>query len=135
MRADSRTNLITSAAVLLAATLTGCSPEATQIAPANRIAVLIDGSGTYKHRRSEAVERAAKLIDGIAQARRRRFEGLQDTVAVITIDAMPSVLWRGTLEELRAADRTSWVRRFEARSDYAACTDIDTAFRLAAEEL
>jgi len=135
MRADSRTNLITSAAMLLAATLTGCAPETNQIAPANRIAVLIDGSGTYKHRRSEAVERAAKLIDAIAQARRRRFEGLQDTVAVITIDAMPSVLWRGTLEELRAADRTSWVRRFEARSDYAACTDIDTAFRLAAEEL
>jgi hypothetical protein len=135
MPAKSMTSLVLCAVALLAVTLTGCVPEAKEVAPANRIVVLIDGSGTFKQRRSEAVERAAELIDSVAQAQRRRFEGLQDTVAVIAIDAMPSVLWRGSLEDLRSADRRSWVRQFDARSDYAACTDIDTAFRLAAEEL
>jgi hypothetical protein len=129
------TSLVLCTVVFLAVTQTGCAPEARETAPANRIAVLIDGSGTFKRRRAEAVERVAKLIDKIAQTQHRRFEGLQDTVAVIAIDAMPSVLWRGNLEELRSVDPSSWVRRFDSRSDYSACTDIDTAFRLATEEL
>lgn len=115
--------------------LAGCFGGTNEPKPANRIAILIDGSKTFDRRRGEAVQRAQELIGKIAEKPGRRHQGANDSVAVIAIDAMPSVLWRGTLAELRAADPEGWLRRFAARSDYTFCTDVDGAFRLAAEEL
>lgn len=115
--------------------LVGCVGGTNDSKPANHIAILIDGTKTFEHRRGDAVERAQALIEKIAEKPGRRHQGVSDSVAVIAIDAMPSVLWRGTLTELRSADREGWIRRFAARSDYSFCTDVDGAFRLAAEEL
>jgi len=115
--------------------LTGCIGGTNEPKPANHIAILIDGSKTFDRRRGEAVQRAQELIDKIAEKPGRRHQGANDSVTVIAIDAMPSVLWRGTLDELRSADREVGLRRFAARSDYSFCTDVDGAFRLATEEL
>lgn len=115
--------------------LTGCIGGTNEPKPANHIAILIDGSKTFDRRRGDAVQRAQELIDMIAEQPKRRHQGANDSVAVIAIDAMPSVLWRGTLADLRNADPEGWLRRFAARSDYSFCTDVDRAFRLAVEEL
>jgi len=115
--------------------MAGCTGGTNEPKPANRIAILIDGSKTFERRRGDAVERAQELIGKIVEKPGRRHQGANDMVAVIAIDAMPSVLWRGSLAELRKADREGWTRRFGARSDYSRCTDVDGAFRLAAEEL
>jgi hypothetical protein len=115
--------------------MAGCTGGTNEPKPANHIAILIDGSKTFERRRGDAVARAQELIGKIAEKPGRRHQGANDMVAVIAIDAMPSVLWRGTLSELRNTDREGWVRRFAARSDYSFCTDVDRAFRLAIEEL
>ena len=115
--------------------LSGCTGASSEPKPANHIALLIDGSKTFDHRRSEAVDRAQELIGKIAEKPGRRYQGTHDSVAVIAIDAMPSVLWRGSLMELRSADQEDWIRRFAARTDYSYCTDVDRAFRLAIDEL
>lgn len=113
---------------------TGCS-DAKRTVPANHVAVLIDGSGTFKRRRADAIERARELVGGIANTRRRRSQGSQDAVVIIAVDAVPAVLWRGSLDALRETDHTKWISRFDARSDYASCTDIDAAMNLALREL
>lgn len=113
---------------------TGCS-DAKRTVPANHVAILIDGSGTFKRRRADAIERARALVEEIANTRGRRSQGSQDTVAIIAVDAVPAVLWRGSLDALREIDHTKWVSRFEARSDYASCTDVDAAMHLALREL
>jgi len=113
---------------------TGCS-DGKRMVPANHVAVLIDGSGTFKRRRADAIERARELVEGIASAHRRRSQGTQDTVAIIAVDAIPAVLWRGSLDALREIDHAKWISRFDARSDYASCTDIDGAVHLALREL
>lgn len=115
--------------------LVGCIGGTNEPKPANHIAILIDGSRTFDRRRGDALQRAQELIDKIAEKPERRHQGANDSVAVVAIDAMPSVLWRGTLAELRSADPEGWFRRFAARSDYSFCTDVDRAFRLAVEEL
>jgi hypothetical protein len=144
MKPTSKTNCVLPRAKMAVAMLAvclpffgmaGCTGGTNEPKPANHIAILIDGSKTFERRRGDAVARAQELIGKIAEKPGRRHQGANDMVAVIAIDAMPSVLWRGTLSELRNTDREGWLRRFAARSDYSSCTDVDSAFRLAIEEL
>jgi hypothetical protein len=103
--------------------------------PHNRVVIVIDGSGSYKARQTEAVERAVTLLDGMAQTKLHRWEPATDHVSLISLDAIPEVLWQGTLQDLKKLDRAAWIGRFRARTDYAHCTDVSAAFRLAAQSL
>jgi len=108
----------------------GAAPE-----PSNRIVVIIDGSGSYKKRIAEAVERVAKLLETMAQTKVHRWETSADRVVLISLDAMPTVLWQGTFAELKSLDRSAWTKRFQARTDYASCTDVGEAVQLAVKSL
>jgi hypothetical protein len=103
--------------------------------PSNRVVLLIDASGSYKARQAEAVERAGALLEAMAQTKLHRWEPAADRLILISLDAMPEVLWQGTLQELKQSDRTAWAARFRARKDYANCTDVSAGFRLAAQHL
>lgn len=113
----------------------GISNAQTPPAPSNRVVIVIDGSGSFQDRQAEAVERAVALLDAMAQKKLHRWEPATDTITIISLDAFPQVLWQGALQDLKGMDRAAWVARFRARTDYAGCTDVGRAFRLAVQHL
>lgn len=119
----------------LAVLFGGSAIAASRADSSNRVVIMIDGSGSYKSRQGDAVTRSIKLLDAMAQAKLHRWEPVSDQITIISLDAVPEVLWRGTLKELKTLDRTAWTARFQARRDYASCTDVGTAFKLATQHL
>lgn len=105
-----------------------------RVRPFNRIVVMLDASGSFKDRRMEAVQKASELIDRVSNTKTKRYEG-KDEVIVISLDSIPETIWSGTREQLKNESSQYWKQRFEARSDYQNCTDIENGFILAAQEL
>ena len=101
----------------------------------NRVVLLLDDSGTYRSRQTEAIDEAMAYLEKMSHAELRRWEYSSDKIAVISIDAMPDVLWEGNADDLKKQNRDTWVKRFNSRQDYGACTDVAGAFRLAAKYL
>lgn len=125
-----KTSTATAWALILAMSASANAAET----PFNRVAVMVDASGSYKARQPEAVAKAALLLDGLAERKRKRWEKA-DEILIISLDAAPEVIWRGTPAELAATDRNEWIARFRGRSDYAGCTDVTAGLNLAATEL
>lgn len=96
----------------------------------NRIVVMIDASGSYHGQQVAALQRTEALLSELAARRVRRWEHA-DEVVVISLDAMPEVIWRGSAKEIGGMGEAAWARRFRARTDYAACTDVGAGFNLA----
>lgn len=111
-------------------------PCATQAAdqPFNRIAVIIDASGSFHSRQSEAVAKVGELLGGLSLRKSKRWN-LPDQIDIISLDASPEVIWSGTPKDLQAVDKSEWLRRFRGRSDYAKCTDVTAALSLAVSRL
>lgn len=99
--------------------------------PFNRIVLMIDASGSYKQRQAEAVEKADGMLQELAQRKSKRWEK-GDQLYVISLDALPEVIWQGAVKELKSMKGAAWQRRFRARTDYAGCTDVGAGFQLAA---
>ena len=111
----------------------GCGERTPK--PLNKVVVLVDGSGSFSSRREEAVARAVTLLDRMAERKVHRWEKETDQVVVISLDALPAVVWEGNVGDLKTVDRAEWTKRFRARSDYSGCTDVVSAFTLAAQYL
>ena len=101
-----------------------------QSGPFNRIVVLVDATDSFKQRRLEAVERTQQLVQQLTARKAKRWEAV-DQIVIISLDAIPEVLWEGDARTLAQTKRGDWVSRFKARSDYARCTDVDAALNLA----
>ena len=101
-----------------------------QSGPFNRIVVLVDASESFKQRRLEAVERTQQLVQQLTARKAKRWEAV-DQVVIISLDAIPEILWEGDVRALAQVKRGDWALRFKARSDYARCTDVDAALNLA----
>lgn len=124
----------TSTATALALVLVMSASAQAAETPFNRVAVMVDASGSYKARQAEAVAKASVLLEGLAERKHKRWEKA-DEILIISLDAAPEVIWRGSPAELVATDRNEWIGRFRGRSDYAACTDVAAGLNLAAREL
>ena len=120
--------------LLIAFAVAGCGIE-RQPAPTNKVVVLLDRSGTYQTRLGAAVDRAVSLLESLAQTKLRRWDTVTDEIVLISLDAMPEVIWQGDLRKLKTLDRAAWINRLQSRSDYARCTDVEAAFRLAGQHL
>ena len=105
-----------------------------RIRPFNRIVIMIDRSKSYEKRMAEALKKAITLTEKISNRKNKRHEG-KDEVIVISLDAIPEVIWRGTKDQLKAESLEYWKQRFDSRSDYERCTDVENGLLLAAEEL
>jgi hypothetical protein len=103
--------------------------------PSNKVVLIVDGSGSYKPRQAEAVRRAVALLDEMSQTRLHRWETETDRISIISLDAMPELLWSGSLQELKAMESKGWTERFSARKDLSSCTDVARAFQLAVQHL
>jgi hypothetical protein len=126
------------AATVIATTVFGvvaCHALEPRPEPSNRLVVIIDGSGSYKKRVAEGVGRVVALLGKMAETKVHRWETNLDRVTLISLDALPAVLWEGTVADLQTMKPETWTKRFQARTDYAACTDVGEAFRLAAHAL
>lgn len=112
------------------------TPQAANAAdePHNEIVIIVDASGSYRARQVEAINKAGILLRGIAERRRRRWEAA-DRITVVSLDASPEIIWSGPANGLSAEARAVWEARFRGRSDYAACTDVAAALRVAASQL
>jgi hypothetical protein len=103
--------------------------------PFNKIAIIVDNSGSYSSRQAEAIDKAIILLESISGAKISRWETASDQIVIISLDAIPEVIWKGSLNELKKNEPTFWKERFLARTDYVACTDVAAAFRLAVRQL
>ena len=103
--------------------------------PSLRVAVVIDGSLTFDRQRDAAVGRAIELLERMAATKLHRWESGTEHLTLISLDALPDIIWQGSLRELKELDHDEWTRRFDARSDFVHCTDVVAAFDLAAEAL
>jgi hypothetical protein len=110
----------------------GVAQEAQK--PANVVIVAIDRSMSFQARQQNAIDSTLKFLDQIASRKLGRWEGKNDKIVIVSLDAMPAVLWRGNLQELKALSSADWSKQFAARSDYQRCTDVTGAFSLAGEE-
>lgn len=103
--------------------------------PSNHVVVLLDTSGSYRSRITDATKRVAQLLEGMSKQETHRWDKNTDRIVLISLDALPAVIWEGTLRDLQNIDRSAWEQRIQARSDYGRCTDVDSAFVQAAEHL
>jgi hypothetical protein len=121
-------------ALLIGLAVTACgierAPDQT-----NKVVVILDRSGTYAHRLDAAMSRVMTLLETMGKTKLKRWDRAADTIALISLDAMPEVVWQGSLRDLHALKQDAWTSRLQSRSDYAQCTDVEAAFRLAAQHL
>ena len=128
--------IVGSSLIAMLSTTPSCVAPALAMQQAmNRVVVIIDASGSYRSRVNDAMESTLKLLEGMAQIKLHRWEGGNDRISVVSLDAMPEVIWEGTLKDLKTAGPEAWRARFQARTDYAQCTDVGAAFRLALQQL
>jgi hypothetical protein len=111
----------------------GCETNNPAPKPGNYVIVMIDRSLSFSSRQQDAIDRTVKYLDQIASRKVGRWEGKRDKVIVISLDAVPAVLWEGNPRDLKTLSAADWKKRFAARTDYEKCTDITGAFALAAE--
>jgi len=126
---------ISMALLITAMLLAGCEMSKPVPPPANSIAILIDRSISFHARQQEAVEKSIKLLDEISNKRREGWQGKNDRIALVSLDAMPAVIWEGSLQDLKSLSSEEWTQRFAARSDLDKCTDISGAFTIASNWL
>jgi hypothetical protein len=124
--------------IILFVSILACLFQGTAFAekmnkPFNRIVIEVDASGSYKGRQSEALAKAKVLLDSMARRELTRWEK-GDEVVIISLDAIPEVIWQGSPQALGEINPAAWVKRFGGRTDYANCTDIESGFKLAARE-
>jgi uncharacterized protein YceK len=115
--------------------LSGCSSSEKRPDSFNEVVVMLDASGTYKKRQAEAIVKTSALLDTISQTKVRRWENAEDKITIITVDAVPEVIWQGTIRDLKAMKQSDWAERFKARTDYEKCTDVEAAFKLVSTHL
>lgn len=120
--------------VLIGVALTACG-MGREPDPTNKVVVILDRSGTYQHRLEAAIGRVRTLLESMSRRDLKRWESDGDQIVLISLDALPEMIWHGTLRELKALDQVTWTSRLHGRSDYARCTDVDAAFRLAGQHL
>lgn len=121
-------------ALLIALAVTACGIERAPD-PSNKVVVIMDRSGTYTHRLDAAMGRVMTLLETMGKTKLKRWDRAADTIALISLDAMPEVIWTGSLRDLQALKQDAWTSRLQGRRDYAQCTDVEAAFRLAAQHL
>ena len=71
----------------------------------------------------------------MSKTKLKRWESQSDRIFIVSLDASPDTIWQGSLKELKAQSPSFWKERFMARTDYASCTDVSSAFRIAARHL
>jgi hypothetical protein len=101
----------------------------------NEIGIVLDRSISFINRQQNAIDRTSDYLHQIEMQPVSVWQPDSDRIFVISLDAIPAIVWRGTPAELKKArDDGSWKKWFASRSDFAQCTDVAAGFRLAADQ-
>jgi hypothetical protein len=119
------------AIVILALAISVNAQAEIQPEPSNKVVVIIDGSGSYLKRQAEAIRRAVSLLEAMSRRKLYRWEKGEDSITIISLDAIPEAIWSGTLADLKKKEPDAWADRFKARKALARCTDVAEAFQQA----
>ena len=103
--------------------------------PINKIVVIVDCSGSFKSQHQKAVEQTKQLLEKLCQTKLKRWEGESDMVNLISLDALPQVVWKGSIKALKASNIRDIAKLFSARKEFSSCTDVPGAFQLAFQNL
>lgn len=125
-------SFIVSAAIILGL-IVGIA-EASRPKPFNRVAIIVDASGTFKDHQFAAIKKARILLEEIADKKEKRFEE-PDEVYLISLDAKPEVIWYGKRQQLAQLTEEKISYIFRERRVFGNCTDIAKAFNLASHKL
>jgi hypothetical protein len=101
----------------------------------NKIVVIVDCSGSFKSQHQNAVQQTLRLLDSLAQTKMKRWEGESDEVNLISLDALPQIIWKGSVKALKTANLQDIVKLFSARKEFSSCTNVSAAFELALQNL
>lgn len=107
---------------------------AVKAKPFNRVVVVIDSSGTFKGYQFEAIDKVKGLLDKMAEQKERRYQ-VPDEIYIISLDAVPAVIWFGKRPQLEDLTTERLSELFAKRSLYQHCTDVAKAFNLASHKL
>lgn len=102
--------------------------------PFNRVAVIIDSSGTFRNHQYEALQKMQGLMEKIAEKKDRRYQE-PDEIYLISLDSRPEVIWYGKKHQLEQLTEERLSAILGARRTYNNCTDITKAFNLASQKL
>ena len=89
---------LTTLCLIIGLVLSGCARQGVKQDVANHLVVMIDASGSYKARQSEAVDRAIAILEGMSQTKLKRWESTSDKISIISLDASPDTIWQGSLK-------------------------------------
>lgn len=103
--------------------------------PINKIVVIVDCSGSFKSQHQKAVEQTKQLLEGLSQTKLQRWESESDMVNLISLDALPQVVWKGSIKSLKTSKIQDIAKLFSARKEFSSCTDVLGAFQLAFRNL
>lgn len=121
--------LVMTTSLLVAHTVLAAKPK-----PFNRVAVVIDSSGTFTSHQFEAIDKVKKLLDMMAEQREKRYQS-PDEIYLISLDSKPDVIWYGQRRQLEQLTPEKLARLFGERRKYRYCTDVAAAFNLASYKL
>ncbi len=120
--------------LILASMVFPTTASAQKHKPFNRVVIIIDSSGTFRGHQFEAIEKVKGFLKEMAKRKERRYEG-KDQIYIISLDAKPEVVWAGQRGQLMQLTEKRLSELFSNRERYAYCTDVATAFNLAAHKL
>lgn len=130
-----KTTLLATLAVLIEVVfLTTPKVYAVEL-PENRVAVVIDTSGSFKSKMHDAAASTASLLEQMSTASIKRWEPAKDRIILISMDSLPEIIWSGALQDLKSLDQEYWKSALNAREEYSQCTDVVKAVRIAVKEL
>ena len=112
----------------------GCVGVSEVPEPTSRVVLVIDVSGSYRNAQAKALQQATQLLETMAETKQHRWQK-ESVIALVSLDALPEVVWRGGLRDLKANGVAPLVELFRARADLDGCTDVETGFRVALREL
>src|SRR5580658_1335324 len=121
MKTDFFSKNVALATVMLISAITGATAQTTSPDAHNEIVVVVDASRSFQRRQQEAIDRTNDLLRQLELRQTSVWQEDHDKVTVISLDAIPTVVWSGSPTSLKKAQSDgSWSKWLMARSDYAA---------------
>lgn len=120
--------------ILIMSFMADATAAAVKPRPFNRVGVVIDSSGTFKGYQFDAIEKVKRLLTKMAEQTEKRYQA-PDEVYLISLDALPAVIWFGKRPQLEELTPERLSELFARRRAYSHCTDVAKAFNLVANKL
>lgn len=108
---------------------TGSTSSASEGSPFSRVVIILDASGTFRGRISEALLKVQELVAALESQRTTRRD-TPDEIYILRLDGAPKVIWAGNRLQLDQLTPEMLQAAF-GPATIPDCTDVGAAFNLA----